>query len=72
MGNGNLCFSCFDDITFQYHGYNAEKFQSEINRYTNAIYEGLTVNCSLCGRTAKYNRDEPSGKWQQTYEEAVG
>lgn len=71
MDDGKLCFSCFDEITFQFHGYNSEMFQSEIKRYTSAIYEGMTVKCCHCERTATYNRDEPTGKWRQTYEEAV-
>lgn len=69
MDDGKLCFSCYDDITFQFHGYNHGVFNSEIKRYTSAIYEGMTVECVNCDRTAVYNRDEPTGKWRESYVE---
>lgn len=65
-----LCFSCYDDITWRMHGL-TENFKTEIKRYTTNIYEGLTVDCANCGRTAIYNRDEPTGKWLQSYVEVV-
>lgn len=66
MTDGKLCFTCYDDITFQYHGQTPSNFTSEIKRYTNAIYEGLTIECSHCDRTVVFNRDEPTGKWRQS------
>ncbi|WP_432702663.1 hypothetical protein [Lysinibacillus sphaericus] len=65
-----LCFSCYDDITWRMHGL-TENFNTEIKRYTTNIYEGLTVDCENCGRTAIYNSDEPTGKWLQSYVEVV-
>ena len=66
----NLCYTCFDDITWRMHGM-TENFNAEIKRYANQIYEGLTVNCINCGRTAFYNRNESTGKWTQSYVEVV-
>lgn|GEM_PF-5521676 len=65
MNEGKLCFSCYDDITFQYHG-QTPMFNSEIKRYTDAIFEGMTVECSHCDRTVVFNHDEPTGKWRES------
>lgn len=62
--NGNLCFSCYDDVTFRMHGYVPEEFRREIKRYTDAIYDGLTIKCSLCDSTVVFNRTD-SGKYRE-------
>jgi len=41
-------------------------FNSEIKRYTDAIFEGMTVECSHCDRTVVFNHDEPTGKWRES------
>lgn len=66
MTDGKLCFTCYDDITFQLHGQTPNNFTSEIKRYTSAIHEGLTVECSHCDRAVVFNRDEATGKWRQS------
>lgn len=62
--SNELCYTCYDDVTFRMHGYVPEAFSREIKRYTDAIYEGLTIKCSLCDRTVVFNRTE-SGKYRE-------
>lgn len=62
-----LCFSCFDDITFQLYGQTPGSCAPELKRYTDAMYEGMTVNCPQCDRTATYHRNEDGDKWIQNY-----
>lgn len=63
--SGKLCYTCYDDVTFQYHGYVPEAFNREIKRYVDSIYEDLTIKCGLCNRTVIFNRDKETGKWVQ-------
>jgi len=59
----SLCFSCFEDITWQSHGL-TENFNKEIKRYIGSVYEGLTVGCVNCGRNVIFKRDEKLDKWR--------
>lgn len=63
--SGNLCYSCYDDATFRMHGYVPGDFRREIKRYVEAVYEGLTVDCEICGRKVVFNRDLETGKWRE-------
>lgn len=66
MTEGQLCFGCFADVAFQMHGQTPGAYQKEMKRYADGISEGMIVDCSLCGDTAKYLRNS-EGKWTQTY-----
>jgi len=66
MAEGQLCYGCFTDITFQLFGQTPDSYNAEINRYVGAIYEGLSVDCFNCGDTVKYRKND-EGKWTQTY-----
>lgn len=62
---GQLCYSCFDHTTYQYHGQTPDAFHRELKRYLGALTENVIVECYLCDRKVQYYKAGATQVWRE-------